>query len=498
MSPTATTTRPRVRLLNPRARANATLAKLFSRAYGSLTSAVIKQLDAQPTHVLLFADGGYVFFRGSVTRDSYERFVHIEFKQLLGTVGGPASQDERAALFIVGATLDPTTLKQRVPAAQQGFELVSFLADVPEHVTYEQKAPSEPSRLAFLTDLYLSEQVEAHLGSAGSLAEAARALLAQDVLNGSPATSVHIYFSIACQQRCEFCELPLLRSEQYRGLPVLQVQDKTDIVATGVFAEFLKALHELPIPPIVTISGHDWLQHPSLDAMLTALERYPLPRLRLLGPSTKLADVELAKRVGALPGLDSLTTTIESCIPEVHDAIVGAPGAHAMLMQALTNLEHVPWLLALVITRRSLETLPQTLRWIRDHNHTLQLTTFIPDKGVGERQDHVLAPVRDTYAALERCEPDTFDSLTSIIGVPPCGVPKHLRRKLSPPHVAPERDALMFAPECDACSMRQQCSGVPSRYLATIKDHGLIAISDSDAAQSSSNQTGDLSPSAPL
>jgi hypothetical protein len=331
-------------------------------------------------------------------------------------------------------------------------------------------------RISFLRETHLSRSIARALPGAGGIRRAARLVIEEELARGEPVSDVQIYFENPCAQACEFCEEPLLRDRPYHrlasGLLRLQSRTKLDLVSTGAFDEILNALWSRPDSILLTVTGHDWLRHPHRDALLEALERpREGARLRVQGPSTELADPALARRVAALPGLERIATTLEAGDPAVHDALVGAPGAHARLVRALELLHEVPVELALVLTRRAVRVLPATLRWLRERRWRVVATMFIPDRSMPGAEER-LVPLDELREALLQ-EEKSWEAIQDCVGVPPCAVPPGLRGKIRLAVRAAERDSMVFAPECSRCLLKEGCPGLPSRYLRAFGARGI-------------------------
>ena len=80
-------------------------------------------------HALLCADGGFLLFRGGVTRNSSGLAQAIVVDMRIGDPLGMRPDDPRASLLIAGANLDlrdPETAR----ALSTRFEVITFRADV--------------------------------------------------------------------------------------------------------------------------------------------------------------------------------------------------------------------------------------------------------------------------------------------------------------------------------------------------------------------------------
>ena len=92
-------------LVSPRRPAPA-LERVFALAFEEALPSIASRLVPDATaHALLFPDGSFCFFRGSIVRDSREQARAITVDERLGAVVGPAARDARAAALNSGARL---------------------------------------------------------------------------------------------------------------------------------------------------------------------------------------------------------------------------------------------------------------------------------------------------------------------------------------------------------------------------------------------------------
>jgi hypothetical protein len=255
------------------------------------------------------------------------------------------------------------------------------------------------------------------------------------LLEGIPddeAVEFRLYLESNCRQACQFCQQPALR----RGLrhKVLgrwvewQRAAGHGLVGTGGFAALLDVLARRPAPSALMLVGHDWAESSELTAMLTALEAQPGVGVSFMGPSTRLADPALAARICALPGLETVTLTLQSTVPAVHDAIVGAPGAAVQVLAAIDNLlaHGVTPGVNVVLTLDTLPGLGALLRWTAARHLPTGLLGFIPDPGPGRIEGQV--PTRD--AVRQTLEADLEVAMQAVVwlrGLPASAIPQPLR-----------------------------------------------------------------------
>lgn len=323
------------------------------------------------------------------------------------------------------------------------------------------------------------------LGAAPSIAAAAERWLARAARPGELRDLI-LYFEAPCRQACEFCEEPQRRAEPIHraAQQLVQIRQRTplDLVASGAFAALLGALARREDAPRLTLMGHDWLEHPRLDEVLAAIERQPGLRLRCYGPSTRLADPALAARVARLPGLESVGLTLQSCDPAIHDAIVGAPGAGARVQEAIDELRRVgaPVQLTLVLSRRALPSLAETVHWAAARGLRITLQAFVPDRGL-RGAGAVLARADAIAEALAKIDAAARAFVDCLVGVPWCAAPEPLRDRLRPSVAGSRSEPLLHPAACAGCAVRARCPGVPASYVTEVGNLGLAPWSAAGA-----------------
>lgn len=334
-------------------------------------------------------------------------------------------------------------------------------------------------RPLFLRETWLVLNIVRVLPRSGSVARATQTVLDEVLERAGQTDDVQIYFETRCAQACEFCEEPRIRdklpSRAVTRLLVVQHELKLDLVSSGAFEALIDAIAARGLR--LTLSGHDWTRHPHREELLRILERRPGLRLRLQGPSLAFDSLELARRVAALPSLECILTTLQSIEAAEHDAMVGARGAHARLLQALDNLEHlnVRTQLSLVLTRRALRSLPATLRYLRQRAWTIELSAFVPDQAMGDVHDK-LAPIDELKGAMEAAMPEAQETIRSLVGVPICAVPEALQNKVALVLRTDKRAPAEYGAKCADCCVRSACSGVPAGYIRALGERGMVAI----------------------
>ena len=341
------------------------------------------------------------------------------------------------------------------------------------------------SGFVFFREKQLALRIAAAWPFHKTVAGSVRAVLDEEIRRSGSLDEVQLYFENPCAQACEFCEEPRRRdrfpSRHLTSLLLRSQELGLDLVGSGALAALVDALGDLEPKAPLTITGHDWTRHPRHPEILVALERRPDARLRLQGPSLGFSSPELTRRVAALPGLEWIATTLQSSDAAEHDAMVGAPGAHAELLAALDNLKaaRVPLVLTVVLSRRALRTLPETLSFLSARGLSVSLQAFIPDEAMGPAFD-VLAPLDELRRALDRAPREALGAIHSVVGVPLCAAPAPLRRKIAPAHRMKGREGARFGAGCGTCAARGRCSGVPSSYLVALGARGMEPLASTD------------------
>jgi len=295
---------------------------------------------------------------------------------------------------------------------------------------------------------------------------------------GSSLTELHLYFEARCAQACEFCAQFVQREKPLHRAIVLfddRFERLTGDLATSGALDALLAACERHQPPVaVTITGHDWLRHPSHDAIIAALERRPLLPKRLLGPHTALSDAGLARRVAAIPGLQAVALTLQAADADAHDAMAGRAGAFREVTSAIERLsaEGVFVEINTVLTRRAVEHLPRLLTWLAEREQKASLAAFAPEPLVPNPDRLQPANSLVRRALIEQSDA-AHTVLSSLVGVALCAVPSSLHRRTFKT-VAAGLFTPANASACARCTMGGRCSGVSESYLRAQGEGDLI------------------------
>lgn len=280
----------------------------------------------------------------------------------------------------------------------------------------------------------------------------------------------------ACVQSCQFCAYPMVRARQATltgklgaGVRALGRRASGMDDALGWLAQIIESLRGRPGARVI-LSGPDCLRHPQLDAMLELLAREDTLRVELLGPLTRLADPALARRVAAVPNLRSVCTSLLSSRAEIHDAMVGTPGAHAQVLQALANCRALGLSITInvLISPANVEDLPELLARCRELEvDNVNLSLYHPESAndllvrASWRALDLAAVVVGPEALHEAWAATPVALLESVHAhyLPRCWVPADLRERLlrTPRDL---QDNFHHPPACERCSERGRCPGI--------------------------------------
>jgi len=299
-----------------------------------------------------------------------------------------------------------------------------------------------------------------------------------DALAASPEVeTVELYLHQAvCAQSCQFCAYPLVRARRsslaarvsagLRGIG----QRATGAVDVLAWLDRIIEIMRTRARGCVLLSGPDCLRHPQIEAILDRLAAAPELAVELLGPLTRLAEPELAARVAALPGLRAIYTSLLSTRAAVHDAIVGAPGAHAELLAALDRCRAhaIPFTINVLVTPTNVAELPELLSLCLELGASNINVSLYHPESASEVLVHaswreldlsaLVASREAVYRAWTACDPAIIPDLHAHY-LPRCWVPPKLRDQLLRDAIDPQ-DNFTYLPACEACSARDRCPGV--------------------------------------
>jgi radical SAM protein with 4Fe4S-binding SPASM domain len=136
-------------------------------------------------------------------------------------------------------------------------------------------------------------------------------------------------------------------------------------LTTSAWKGILDKLWGLGVPHIVFTGGEATLRHDLPELIAHAEANGQITGLNT--NARRLADEKYVQQlVGA--GLDHVQITVESCIPEIHDQMMRAKGAHKQTIQGLRNVLASPLYVMTNTTmlRTNVDTIPDTLDFLAE------------------------------------------------------------------------------------------------------------------------------------
>ncbi len=140
--------------------------------------------------------------------------------------------------------------------------------------------------------------------------------------------SVNLALTYACNLKCGFCNLPE-RDREFRNDPQKAVLSQEDILG------LIRQAKEIGSGS-VTITGGEPLTHPHIRTFIRAIQQAKLVS-HITSSGWYLSETMAKDLVEA--GLDGITLSLHGSNPEVHDAVVGRPGAYERLVNGIKYLQ---------------------------------------------------------------------------------------------------------------------------------------------------------------
>ena len=267
---------------------------------------------------------------------------------------------------------------------------------------------------------------------------------------GPKADWLNLAISSECSQSCNFCSIKEM-SPAFDGGDALFARLSADLVSSrqrGVEG--------------IRVNGYDPLSYSKILDVLEYARDLGFARAHLFSPCTLLADRAFcAAIVGALPAERTFFVPLYAATAEVHDKVVGRPGAHALVMRALDNLVELAGREAIAIlsvaTRDNLDDLVALARL--SASRRLSFSAHLPYPSAESRADRYFesAPRQTSVveAFVSAYRDGGYRQYFPVNGVAPCvtframnaaGVP--LKRWLD----APERRPMLPGAEYKAAS----------------------------------------------
>ncbi len=232
--------------------------------------------------------------------------------------------------------------------------------------TLEVRIPSGPDEVRALS---------IPLGRAGRGSDTETGLLQERVVDGGAEIenegprSLNLAIDAPCRQQCAFC------SVQYYVRP-----------ADGGEQELARIRQQLQIAREqsvreVRLNGIDPLGFSRVLDVVSTISTLGFPRLSVFSPCRRLADEKFRREfLRRAPADLMVTIPLYGVTAETHDAVTGAPGAHAEVMRAIAgmkaDMQSGELRLSTVVVRRNLDELVDIARYAQSLD--LQLDLRLP------------------------------------------------------------------------------------------------------------------------
>lgn len=257
------------------------------------------------------------------------------------------------------------------------------------------------------------------------LADVAPVLLPEArVEDERPDEVLNLAIDAECEQSCAFCSIK----------ETTPAEDGGDRTLARLLAD-LVSNRQRGVRK-VRINGYDPLGFSRILELLRRTKELGYTEAHIFSPCTKLADETFFQAIlDSLPADKRFHVPLYSVNAEVHDRMVGRPGAHALVMQALDHLlSRLPaeniWILH-VVTRQGLGEIGALARFA--HSRGLAFHPHMPYPSFESRADRYFssAPrMSDVADALAQVFAD--GQHLAIQGVVPCVVFRRMAREKIP------------------------------------------------------------------
>lgn len=267
------------------------------------------------------------------------------------------------------------------------------------------------------------------------LADVAPALLPEAAAaEDRPDEVLNLAIDAECEQSCAFCSIK----------ETAPAEDGGDRALARLLADLVS--NRQRGVRSVRINGYDPLGFTRILELLRRTKELGYAEAHVFSPCTRLADAKFCNDVlDALPEKKRFHVPLYSTTAEVHDRVVGRPGAHGLVMRALDHLltrmdPQDVWILH-VVTKDALGEIDELARFAKTKN--LAFHPHMPYPSFESRADRYFssAPrMSDVVEALVK--PLTRGQPLSVQGVVPCVVFHRMRKERVPLRVwldAPER-----------------------------------------------------------
>ncbi|MDE2489471.1 MAG: radical SAM protein, partial [Elusimicrobia bacterium] len=316
--------------------------------------------------------------------------------------------------------------------------------------------------------------------------------------------TLEFFVNYACNAKCPFCFNPPDASpELERGLPLTELARR---LLTG-WREGYRA---------VKIIGGEATVRDDLPQLLGLARRIGYRSIQLTTNGIRLADPAYARRIVRL-GVDRVRFSIHGHTPELHDRLVGVPGALAKIEKAAKTLRGLGVALGVnyVLNKVNAEAFPDTLDWLYGTLGTDDVIVyFLRYQGFGALAENkallrlsfseAVGPLRAGFARLRARGARRFPQL---IHFAPCVAPD-----LAPFMLDWTRDPLDAGvgvtaadrvtlpdgregaihevtnsgkrpvPACACCALKDRCLGIEENYAAEFGVSEFAPVSPEEAA----------------
>ncbi len=221
------------------------------------------------------------------------------------------------------------------------------------------------------------------------------------------------------------------------------------------------------------IHGPDATLNPYLEEVVRRAKDAGFQRVEVQAPGGGLQDPQRVARL-ADAGLDRVLLPLHSLDPETYDSIVQAPGALAVLLKAIENLERcgVDFQLNLPLMRQNLHDFLETARICEEKGWELLMGLWFPEKGYGWGYADLspsFAELRVLEGLCRNGEPFRIDYL------PPCAYPATCREQASRQASVDDLEnyGLKHPSICSECIWLSGCPGAHPVHLEAFGENDL-------------------------
>lgn len=272
---------------------------------------------------------------------------------------------------------------------------------------------------------------------------------------------VRLFFDNFCDQACKFCLLPVLRRGGFDNAAGPLGAELLAAVVRELEARFAERSR-------IVLSGPDCLRHPKLAEMLASLASLRAVGCGFIGPCTALSDPGLVEQIAALPTLQAVDLTLLSLTPEVHDDLVGAPGAQVKVIAAIENLRaaNIEVAAHVILTPSNILSAPALIAWLAERGVLVLLKLYHPENWPGESptwevlDQDALVVGPEQVAALFGPENVSVLRAAHYQDIPLCWMHEEVRA-LPRRRVETDLQADFDKPaKCAGCALSHECAGI--------------------------------------